>query len=181
MFNVKHKHGELLTDRDAVTKRWQEYCEELYFEPHGSDDSSAGTHSQTVEREPPPLRSEIVRAIQSSNKGKAPGHDGILAELYKAGGDTMTDVIHQMYLDIWDTGQWPTDWTQSVFIPLPKKGDPTICGNYRTISLVSHASKIFLSVIISRTRNRAECEISEEQAGFCPCRGTRVQGSDLGM
>ena len=105
LFNVKDKHGELLTDRDAVTKRWQEYCEELYSEPQGSDDSSAERHSQTMEQEPPPLRAEIVRAIQSLNKGKAPGHDGIPAEPYKAGGDTTTDVIHQMCLDIWDSGQ----------------------------------------------------------------------------
>jgi len=53
-----------------------------------------------------------------------------------------------------------------VFIPLPKKGDLTDCGNYRTIYLVSHASKIFLSVIMSRIRNKVEQEISEEQAGF---------------
>jgi len=47
----------------------------------------------------------------------------------------MIDMLHQICLDIWDTGQWLNDWTQSIFIPLPKKGDLTDCSNYRTISL----------------------------------------------
>jgi len=28
--------------------------------------------------------------------------------------------------------EWPVDWTKSVFIPLPKKGDLSVCSNYRT-------------------------------------------------
>jgi len=50
------------------------------------------------------------------------------------------------------------------------------CGNYRTISLVSHASKIFLSTrIMNKIRNKVEEEISEEQAGFRASHGTRDQ------
>ena len=47
------------------------------------------------------------------------------------------------------------------------------------ILLVSHGSKIFLSVIIIRIRNKAECEITEEQARFHPCCGTRDQTVNL--
>ena len=45
---------------------------------------------------------------------------------------------------IWETGEWPEEWTFSTFIPLPKKDDLKQCANYRTIALVSHASKILL-------------------------------------
>ena len=38
--------------------------------------------------------------------------------------------------------QWPQDWKRSVFIPIPKKGHPKECSNYRTIALISHASKV---------------------------------------
>jgi len=38
---------------------------------------------------------------------------------------------------IWETGEWPEEWTFSTFIPLPKKGDLKQCANYRTIALVS--------------------------------------------
>jgi len=63
-------------------------------------------------------------------------------------------------------GQWPEDWVNSVFIPLPKKGDLTQCNNYRTIALVSHASKVLLKIILERIRSKTESEISEVKAGF---------------
>ena len=53
--------------------------------------------------------------------------------------------LHEVCVEVWETGLWPDEWTQSVFISLPKKGDPLQCCNYRTIALVSHASKILLS------------------------------------
>ena len=36
--------------------------------------------------------------------------------------------------------QWPQDWKESVFIPIPKKGNAKECSHYRTIALISHAS-----------------------------------------
>jgi len=45
----------------------------------------------------------------------------------------------------------------------------------RTISLVSRASKILLSVIMGRIRGKMDLEIAEEQAGFRAGKGTRDQ------
>ena len=39
-----------------------------------------------------------------------------------------------------ENSQWPQDWTRSVFIPVPKKGNAKECSNYCTIALISHAS-----------------------------------------
>ena len=47
------------------------------------------------------------------------------------------------------------------------------CENYRTIALVSHASKILLRIILERIRVKTETEIADEQAGFRQGRGTR--------
>jgi len=54
----------------------------------------------------------------------------------------------------------------STFIPLLKKGDLKQYANYRTIALVSHASKILLWIIVERIRVKTETEIADEQAGF---------------
>ena len=35
----------------------------------------------------------------------------------------------------------------SVFIPTPKKGNAKECSNYRTIALISHASKVMLKIL----------------------------------
>ena len=64
---------------------------------------------------------------------------------------------------------------ESIFITIPKKGDRKECTNHRTIALVSHASKILLKVILGRIHQKLENEISNEQAGFRPGRGTRDQ------
>jgi len=69
------------------------------------------------------LKSEIVTAIKKLSNRKALGPDGIPAELYKNGGTVMVEVIHQLCLEVWETGERSSDWTKSVFIPLPKKGD----------------------------------------------------------
>ena len=74
---------------------------------------------------------------------------------------------------VWESGQWPEDWTSSTFIPLYKKGDPTQCSNYRTISMISHASKVLLKIIQERIWEKVEFELDETQAGFRAGRGTR--------
>ena len=46
--------------------------------------------------------------------------------------------------------QWPQDWNRSVFIPIPKKGNPKECSNYCTIPLISHATKVMLKILQAR-------------------------------
>ena len=69
----------------------------------------------------------------------------------------------------------PTPWTQSLIITLPKKGNLQICQNYRTISLISHSSKVMLKVILNRLKPQAEEIIAKEQAGFRAGRSTTEQ------
>ena len=78
-----------------------------------------------------------------------------------------------------ETSEWPEDWTDSTFVTIPKKGDLKQCINYRTIALVSHASKIILRIILERIKKKTESEISDEQAGFRQRRGTRDQITNL--
>ena len=101
--------------------------------------------------------------------------------LIKSSGEKGLDVYYRLRTKIWETGQWPTDWRRAIFIPLPKKGDLQLCSNYRTISLISHASKILLKVIMKRMENKLEKEVSNTQAGFMKNRGTRVHIFKLKM
>ena len=45
-------------------------------------------------------------------------------------------------------------WRRAVLIPIPKKGDLQQCSNYRTISLISHASKVMLIAENNYEENR---------------------------
>ena len=123
----------------------------------------------------PILRSEVEIAVKSMKSGKSPGVDNIPAELVKEGGEAMIDALTLICNKIWQTGEWPAPWTQSLIITLPKKGNLQLCQNYRTISLISHPSKVMLKVILNRLKPQAEQIIAEEQAGFRPGRSTAEQ------
>ena len=58
---------------------------------------------------------------------------------------------------------------------LPKEGNLLQCQNYRTISLICHASKVMLKILLNRLTPQAETIIAEEQAGFRPGRSTTEQ------
>ena len=62
-----------------------------------------------------------------------------------------------------------------VFIPIPKKGYAKECSNYRTIALISHASKVMLKVLQAKLQQYVNCELPDVQVGFSKGRGTRDQ------
>ena len=105
-------------------------------------------------------------AVQSLKKGKSAGVHNIPAELVQAGGEDVITALTTICNKIWQTGEWPTLWTQSLVITLPKKGNLQQHQNYRTISLISHPSKVMLKIIVNRLKPQAEKIITEEQAGF---------------
>jgi len=57
------------------------------------------------------------------------GPDEVPAELFKAGGKAVLDRMHRIRVAIWETDEWPEDWTFSTFIRLPKKDDLKQCAN----------------------------------------------------
>ena len=61
--------------------------------------------------------------------------------------DAAAKVRYSIYQQNWKTQQWPQDWKRSVFIPIAKKGNAKECSiDYRTIALISHASKVKVKV-----------------------------------
>ena len=84
-----------------------------------------------------------------------------------------------MCQQIWKAQQWPQDWKRSVFIPIPKKGNPKECSNYRTVALLSHARKVMLKILQARIQQYMNREIPHVQAGFRKGRGTRDEIANI--
>ena len=74
--------------------------------------------------------------------------------------------------EVYDTGCIPNDLLKSVFIALPKRSGTIECQNHRTISLMSHATKLLMPVDMMRIRNKIKPEIASEQCGFVEGKGT---------
>ena len=93
--------------------------------------------------------------------------------------DDAVKVLHSICKQIWKTQQWPQDWKRSVFIPIPKKRNAKECSNYRTIVLISHASKVMLKILQARLQQYVNCKLPDVQAGFRKGRGTRDQIANI--
>ena len=112
----------------------------------------------------PSLREEVEAAVNSLKKGKSAGVDSIPSELVQARGEAMVFMLLIICNKIWQTGEWSTPWTQSLIITLLKKGNLQLCPNYRTMSPISHPSKVMLRILLNRPKPQAEEIIKEEQA-----------------
>ena len=61
----------------------------------------------------------------------------------------------------------------------PKKGNAKECSNYRTIALISHATKVMLKILQARLQQYVNHELPDVQDGFRKGRGTRDQIANI--
>ena len=118
-------------------------------------------------------------ALESITTNKASGGNGIPVELMQILKDDAVRVLHSICQQIWRTQQWPQDWKRSVFISILKKGNAKECSNYRTIAVISHASKVMLKILQARFQQYMKRELPDVQAGFRKGRGTRDQTANI--
>ena len=112
------------------------------------------------------MRSEFQAALLEMKEGKAVGVDEIPAELLKSLGEKALQELYEICKQIYEEGKWRDDFTRVAMIPLPKKSNAVKCSDFRTISLISHASKIMLRVLVKRIEAKAKHLISRNQFGF---------------
>ena len=164
-----------LTEAEDIKKRWKEHTELYKNDLHDTDN-----HDGVITHlEPDILECEVKWALGSISMNKASGGDGISVELFQILKDDAVKVLHSICQQIWETEQWPQDWKRSVFIPIPKKGNAKECSNYRTIVLISHASKVMLKILQAWIQQNMNQELPDIQAGFRKGRGTGCQIANI--
>ena len=109
--------------------------------------------------EPGILECEVKWALGSITTNKATGGDGIPVELFQILKDDVVKVLHSICQQIWKTQQWPQDSKGSVFIPVPKKGNPKECSDYSTIVRISHTNKVMLKIFQVRLQQYMNHEL----------------------
>ena len=175
MDSIKDRNGMDLTETEDIKKRWQEYTE-LYKKDLHDPDNHNGVITHL---EPNILECEVKWALESITINKASGCDGIPVELLQILKDDAMKVPHSICQQIWKTQQWPQDWKRSIFIPIPKKGNPRACSNYPKIALISHTGKVMLKILQARLQQYVNCELPDVQAGFRKGKGTRDQIANI--
>ena len=168
---MKDTSGRLLKGGDA-RKRWAEYFEGL-LNVEEMREAEIGMYRDVElpemgdvnEREI--TREEVERALKETKAGRAPGVDGVRAEMLKEGGVAAVEWMVRLFNLCFLLSRVPVDWLHGIIVPLYKgKGDVYECGNSRGISLLAVVGKVFGRVLINRIKDKTESVIAEIQGGF---------------
>lgn len=111
---------------------------------------------------------EVAAAVISLSNIKAPGCDGVVAEILKNWGATMIDCLHQFCQVTLLSHEVPLGWLHGIVVPIHKDGDPQLPHNYRPITLLSIVGKVYTTVLLNRLQTWSDKHkiIVDEQGGF---------------
>ena len=116
-----------------------------------------------------PTYEEVEESIKKLKNGRASGEDHITPEMIKYGGKQMAKRLHELTCAI-----WKEDWETGI-CPIFKNGDKLDCNNYRGITLLDVAYKVFFSILNERLKKMTENVLGDYQCGFHKNRSTSDQ------
>jgi len=78
-----------------------------------------------------------------------------------------------LFNTIYETGEWPKDFTEVAIIALKKKPQATERSEHRTIGLIAYTEKIVAKILRKRIERTIEDVLGEDEFGFRKGKGTR--------
>uniref|UniRef100_A0A8D9B1A7 Craniofacial development protein 2 n=1 Tax=Cacopsylla melanoneura TaxID=428564 RepID=A0A8D9B1A7_9HEMI len=175
----RNETGAIILDETVTLKIWADHFQKLLNKQHPEDNvTHAHPHNTTTTEEEGdeiPSIDEVRKALERMKNNRAPGEDGIVAELLKYGGEPVIIALTDIIEEVWTTERMPTSWSNGIICPIHKKGDIGRCGNYRGITLLDTAYKALTTIINNRIKEKSNAKIGEYQCGFREARGTTDQ------
>ena len=175
---IKSEQGEILENDTDIMTRWREYFEEML---NGGQRGRESCIQLEQVKEVEKLEDynqeigvdEVQEAVRWLKRGKAAGQDGISPEMLKCLGKEGIDRLTELYNRIWREEVIPHDWEVGIILPIHKKGDNRDCTNYRGITLLSVALKVYERLLEKRLKQVTEKHLAEAQSGFRKGRGVQ--------
>lgn len=118
---------------------------------------------------------DLEDAARKLKANKAPGPDGIPAEIIKEVALKRPQMMLQMYNSCLQEGIFPDEWKRQQLVLISKgKGDPDSPSAYRPLCLLDTAGKLFERLLKPRLIEAVDAAggLSERQHGFRPRRST---------
>lgn len=177
---IKDIDGNIISERDRILERWAHHFKELLSpkEPNTTTTTDHADHTfqpirlRSTQNETGIQDEDLERAISKLRNHKAAGCDNITAELLKQGGDDLKEALRLLIERIWKEGIIPDQWNTGIICPIHKKGDQLVCTNYRGITLLNTAYKIFSNIVYEKLKPHAERITGQYQCGFRAGRST---------
>ena len=168
-------NGNLSTDKSTIVNAFNQHYTSIISETRQKIPTTETPYTDYLPPSNPntifiaPISSQDINNIVRKLKPKTSfGHDNISTKLLKSVITyiitPLTHIINRSLL----TGTVPTQFKQSKVVPIFKSSDPTLCNNYRPVSLLSSFSKILEKCMYHKLTNFLENSnlIYKHQYGF---------------
>ena len=176
---MKLPDGTFASSAEENAEVFAQHFEKLYNSTASNYDETILSHlplraaAQGLDHAPTKL--EMHEAI-SKLHDSAPGASGLRASAWKAlaGYDSSADAIYGFISNFWNSEQLPESWAIGLLSMLPKKGDLSLPGNYRGITMLEVAYKIVAQILLPGLKLIKESKEHldhENQCGFRNGRG----------
>ncbi|XP_077978677.1 uncharacterized protein LOC144434092 [Glandiceps talaboti] len=136
--------GKINSPNDISVEEWYDYFSKLYTECHKSRDKDdtnepdfissvrdvIDSYQPSDESSPdcdnlldnPITEEEILQSLHNLKHGKSPGPDGIPGEFYQFSANVIVPLLVELFNNIFNSGNFPSEWGGAIIIPLFKKG-----------------------------------------------------------
>jgi hypothetical protein len=171
---IEDSQGNRIIEQSQLLKIWENYITELHDRPYRPETLEVEPEEEvdTNEKGPYILQSEVETAVKEMNK-MATGDDDVPGDVLKIMGEGGLKILMKLINTIYETGEWPKDFTEVTMIALKKKPQATKCSDHRTISLIAHTAKIVANILRSRIEKKIEDVLGKDQFGYRRGKGTR--------
>ena len=154
---IKDENGNVMVNLETVLKRWKKYFEKMMNEENNGDPRTE--EAEVVNEEVNCIsREEVKNALRKMKKGEAVGPDELPVEVWKRMGKMGFKFLTRLFNRLLMGERISEEWNAQ------------FCGNYRGIKLMSHTMNVWERIIETKLRDRVE--ISKQQYGFMPGKGT---------
>jgi len=109
---------------------------------------------------------ELTTAVRLMPHHKAPGLDGLPAEFYTTFWEQLGPILLRVFRESLATGALPSSMREGVLSLLFKKGDPTLLGNYRPLTMINVDAKILAKALARRLDRVLPSLVHPDQTGF---------------
>lgn len=175
---LKNDDGVWLSSAPELEKLAIEYFQRLYslndvdqvVEPLPEEGFTALTADEIRSLGSSFTEAEIVTAVQSMGRFKAPGPDGYQPVFYQQCWNEVGGSVTRFVLEFFCTGELPKDTNDAIVVLLPKVSSPEKIHQFRPISLCNVLFKIFTKTMVGRMKRVITKLIGPAQSSFIPGR-----------
>ena len=108
----------------------------------------------------------MEKAIKVMRNRKATEDDDVPGDVLKLLREGGLKILTKLINTVYETGEWPKDFTDVTMIALKRKTQATKYSSHRTISLIAHTAKIIAKILRGRIERKIEDVRGEDQFGF---------------